>query len=131
MHFDILYIGQDIHIWNHLQDLADNHDLIILNIKSTRDIVNIKDDFSFTIVLTELHIDYNYEGFTIDKLGLKYSFFGILSDDLSENSITVSDYLFTNEEKFIVLKHIRIIDNFLISKPIQLGMNSTKLPIEA
>ena len=131
MHFDILYIGQDIHFWNHLQDLADNYDLIILNIRSTRDIVNIKDDFSFTIILTELHIDYNYEGFTIDKLGLKYSFFGILSNEINENSITVSNYLFTDQEKFIVLKYPHIIDNFLKSKLILMELNSTKLPIEA
>lgn len=130
LHFDLLYIGNDSIIWDYLQNIADNNDLNILNIKSTSDINLIKDDFSFTIVLTELHLDYNYEGFTVDKTGLRYSFIGLLTNEI-EKSISVSNSLFNNQEKLLLFKNTEIIYSFLKSKPIQLDQNIHQTPVEA
>ena len=129
MHFDILYIGSDQSIWEFLQDLADENDLKILNIKSTSDIGFIRDDFSFTIVLSELHLSYNYEGFTVDRSGLRYSYFAILTNEINDDSILVSNSLFGNQEKYLLLKHPTIINSFLKSKPI--SNNTIQVPVEA
>ena len=129
MHFDILYICSDQSIWEFLQDLADENDLKILNIKSTSDIGFIRDDFSFTIVLSELHLSYNYEGFTVDRSGLRYSYFAILTNEINDDSILVSNSLFGNQEKYLLLKHPTIINSFLKSKPI--SNNTIQVPVEA
>ena len=129
IHFDLLYIGTDSYIWDLLQTIADKDDLKILNIKNTSDIGLIKDDFSFTLVISELHLSYNYEGFTVDRSGLRYSYIAILTDEITEASILVSNSLFGNQEKYLLLKHPTIINSFLKSKP---GSNNTiQVPIEA
>ena len=121
MHFDICYIGKDFAMWSHLNELAEIYSLTVLNIKNTNEIAPVSDDFSFTVVLTELHIDYNYEGFAMFKSGLKYSFVGILTDELNERSISISDSLFRGEPgKYLLLKDIESIDSFLNIHPIHM-----------
>ena len=129
MHFDILYIGQDDNLWKQLTHIAEDYDFSILNIRHSKDIDLIKEDFSFTIVLSELHLDYNYEGFTIDKLGLKYTFIGILTNELDEKQVLVSEYLFSPQEKYLILKDNHSVYSFLISKPIH--YSTSQQPIEA
>ena len=101
--------------------------------KSTNDIRFIADDFSFTIVLTELHLNYNYEGFTISRSGLKYSYLGIMIDDLDERSINVSVSLFGSEpEKYLLLKNLEFIDSLLRLKILNISDSEPpKVPIEA
>ena len=132
MHYDILYIGTDENVWDELKLIAEENDLTILNVRKTTDIRLINDDLSFTIVLTELHINYNYEGFTIERLGLKYSFLAILTDEITENSIHVSECLFEGVQKYLVLKRPNIIYSFLKSEPINFySKDPSIIPIEA
>ena len=132
LHFDLLYIGQDPVIWELLQDIADKYGLTILKIISTKDIDLIKDDLSFTVVLSELHLSYNYEGFTVEMAGLKYSYFAILTDEITEDCIHVSSSLFNNQEKYLVLKNNHCIFAFLNTKPINITSHHiSKIPIEA
>lgn len=132
LHFDLVYIGQDPLMWNFLQDIADKYDLTILKINSTKDIDLIKDDLSFTVVLTELHLDYNYEGFTVERVGLKYSYFAILTDEITEDCIHVSSSLFSGQEKYLVMKNNHCIFAFLNTKPINItSQQINKIPIEA
>ena len=116
-HFDILYVGNDDLVWNLLQEITLENDLTILKAVHLNDLNAIKDDISFTLVLSELHLDYNYEGFSITKLGLKYSNLVILVDELSEDSIIVSDYLYGNQDKYLILKNADIVFSFLKSNP--------------
>ena len=50
MHFDVLYIGNDLALWSSLLDFSKTYDITVLNMKSTNDIRFIADDFSFTNV---------------------------------------------------------------------------------
>ena len=101
--------------------------------KSTNEIPLIAEDFSFTIVLTELQLNYNYEGFTVSNSGLKYSYIGIMIDDLDEKSINLSASLFGREPvKYLLLKNYEIIDSLLKIKVLNMTDSEvSKVPIEA
>ncbi len=129
-HFDLLYIGQDPLMWDFLQSIADENELSILKIKNTIDVDLIKDDFSFTCVLSDVHLDYNYEGFTIDKTELRYSYIGIITDEI-EDSIVVSNSPFKNQEKSLLLKNTEVIRSFLQSKPMHIKEQLHQIPVEA
>ena len=124
-------MGQDNNLWELLKKFAQDYEFTVLNIKQTKDVELIKDEFSFTIVLTELHLDYNYEGYIIDKLGLKYSYLAILTNEITEKSIEVSECLFHGQQKFLLLKTPEMIKFFLKSSQIQIHANSSQIPIEA
>lgn len=128
-HFDILYIGNDPHVWKLLQDISKNFDFSVLQVLHISDLKFIYEDISFTFVLSELHIDFNYEGFSVDKIGLKCTYLITLVDELDEASIIVGDYIFGNQDKYLLLKDEDIIYSFLTSRLISINQN--RIPIEA
>jgi hypothetical protein len=129
LHFDILYIGNDEIFWNNLLDLAKDFEITILNCKHASDSTLIRDDFSFTLVLSELHLDYNFEGYTIEKIGLKYSYFGILTNEIDSEAIMISDMLFKSQKKFLILKNPNIV-KILLQSPMKYNI-SNNIPLEA
>ena len=129
MHFDILYIGNDEKVWNQIATLSEKFQFTCLNAKNLTNISTIKEELTFDIILTELHLDYNYEGITIDKIGLEYLYLGFLTNDLDEEQILISENMLGSHHKFLLHKKEEIISYFLVSKP--LNAKTSLMPVEA
>lgn len=127
--FDILYIGNDTKVLDALKHFSDEYDLSILVVKHLKFLKDNNSDLSFTYVLTEQHIDYNYEGLTVDKLGLNYSFIGILTDDIADQSILIPQLIDDKLTKYLVKKDFKAIDSFIKSNYVPQA--PTKVAIEA
>lgn len=127
--FDILYIGNDTKVLDALKHFSDEYDLSIFVVKHLKFLKANNSDLSFTYILTEQHIDYNYEGLVVDKLGLSYSFIGILTDDIADQSILVPQLIDVKLTKYLVKKDFKAIDAFIKSNFVP--QSSTKIAIEA
>ena len=129
IHFDVLYIGNDEKVWSQITMLSEKFQFTCLNAKNFTDMLPIKEEFSFNIILTELHLDYNYEGFMIDKLDLEYFYLGFLTSEIDKEQILVSENLLEAHQKFLLLKKDEIFSYFLVSKP--LHTKTSLIPVEA
>ncbi len=129
IHFDILYIGNDNEILDYLQRFSKEYDLSVFVVKHLSYLRTKINDLSFTFVLTEQHIDYNYDGLTIEKLGINFSYLGILTKDLFANTMFITNKNYLETDKFFIQKNFRAIDSFIKSKPIP--YESFQTPIEA
>lgn len=127
--FDILYIGTDTKVLDALKHFSDEYDLSILVVKHLKFLKASNSELSFTYVLTEEHIDYNYEGLTVDKIGLNYSFMGILTNDISDQTILVPQLIVDKMPKYLVKKDFKDIDAFIKSNFV--SQSSTKIAVEA
>ena len=129
IHFDVLYIGNDDKVWNQIITLSEKFQFTCLNAKNFTYVLPIKEEFNFNIILTELHLDYNYEGFMIDKLDLEYFYLGFLTSEIDEEQILVSKNLLETHQKFLLLKKEEIFSYFLVSKP--LHTKTSPIQVEA